>query len=138
MRFRGLKHRWVMAQTLTRLGSMACEAGKFSRASKVYGESPELVRQWGLSSYAAICLEGLARVATMQDRPERAARLCSAADTLRQEIRVSLSPTARAECNRIVTAARAALGEDAFAAAWVTGHALPLEGAIADALGSDE
>ncbi len=138
--FRGSEHTWGMAQTLTRLGSMACEAGEDTRASTLYGESLGLVRGMGLSSYAAVCLDGLARVAAMQDRPERAARLCAAAEAVREEISVPLSspahlPTARAERDRTVAAARAALGEDAFAAAWAEGGNMVLEQAAAYALG---
>jgi tetratricopeptide (TPR) repeat protein len=137
--FQGLEHTWGMAQTLTRLGSMACEAGEDARASKLYGESLELVRQWGLSPYAVVSLEGLARVAVVRNRPERAARLCGAAEALREEISVPLTPTAhlptaRSERDRTLAAARAALGEAAFESAWATGHALPLEEAIAYAL----
>jgi hypothetical protein len=44
----------------------------------------------------------------------------------------------RAEHDRIVVAARGALGEDAFAAAWVRGYALPLEEAIINTLSNDK
>lgn len=151
--FRGLEHTWGMAQTLTRLGSMACERGEDARASKLYGEGLELVRRWGLSSYAAVCLEGLARVAAMRDRPERAVRLCAAAEAVREEVGMPLSATARsttarsvtarsvtarAEHDRIVAASRAALGEDAFESAWTAGHMLPFDAAITEALDSGE
>jgi hypothetical protein len=45
-----------------------------------------------------------------------------------------LLPSERALYERTVVAARSALGEDAFAAAWEHGQALPLEQAIAEAL----
>jgi len=141
--FRGLKHIWGMSQTLTRLGSMACGADEDSRASVLYAESLDLVLQWGSSSHAAVSLEGLARVAVMRDRPERAARLCGMAEALREEIRVPLSltdrlPTARADHDCTVAAARAALGEEAFAAAWAKGHAMHFDEAIAEVLSDDE
>jgi hypothetical protein len=122
---------------------MACGADEDSRASVLYAESLDLVLQWGSSSHAAVSLEGLARVAVMRDRPERAARLCGMAEALREEIRVPLSltdrlPTARADHDCTVAAARAALGEEAFAAAWAKGHAMHFDEAIAEVLSDDE
>jgi hypothetical protein len=47
---------------------------------------------------------------------------------------LSLSPAERGAYEAAVAAARAALGADAFAAAWAEGRALPLEQAVAEAL----
>ena len=135
--FRSLAHTWGISHTLTRLGGIACEAGEDARAGRLYVESLDLVRRWGLSSDSSACLEGLARVAAMQNRPARAARLCAAAEAVREEVGVPLPPTARAEHERTVAAARAALGEEAFAGAWATGHALPLDEAIAETSDDD-
>ena len=56
----------------------------------------------------------------------------------REEMGTHLTPIARSDHDHAVNAARAALGEDAFAAAWDEGHATPLEEAIADVVGDDE
>ncbi len=45
-----------------------------------------------------------------------------------------MPPVERAEYERHVAAARAQLDPATFAAAWVEGRALPLEGVIADVL----
>ena len=84
------------------------------------------------------CLEGLAQVAVAQGMMDRVARLCGAAAALREATGWSLPPAKRAEHDRIVVAARRALGEDAFAAAWVRGYALPLKEATTDTLSNDE
>ncbi len=135
--FRSLNHTWGTAQTIARLGDVAYEAGEDARASRLYEESLEL--GWGerLKVEVAPWLEGLARVAARQGRMERAAWLCGVAAALREEVGAPLPPTDRAGHDRTVAAARAALGEDAFGAAWAMGHALPLEAAIADVLGDD-
>jgi hypothetical protein len=65
---------------------------------------------------------------------ERAARLCEVAAPLHEEMGWPLPPAKRAEHDRTMGAARGALGEDAFTAAWAKGHALPLEEAIRDTL----
>jgi hypothetical protein len=88
----------------------------------------------GLKHTILLCLEGLARVAVAQGRMGRAARLCGAAAALREDMGWPLPPVKRAEHERTVAAARGALGEEEFAAAWVRGHALPLEEAVADTL----
>ncbi len=89
----------------------------------------------GLNHTILVCLEGLARVAVAQGRMKRAARLCGAAAALRVDRGWPLPPAKRVEHDRTVAAARAALGEDAFTAAWAEGHALPLAEAIRDTLG---
>jgi tetratricopeptide (TPR) repeat protein len=66
----------ALVNTLVRLGSIECETGEYAQAAEFYGESLELVWQYvGRAYETAACLEGLARVAAMQGRPERAALL---------------------------------------------------------------
>jgi predicted ATPase/DNA-binding XRE family transcriptional regulator len=127
----------ALANTLARLGSIECELGEDARASKLYKESLEVVWRFGFGFEGVACLEGLARVAAMQGRPERAARLLGTAAARREEMSTSLSPISRADHGHAVEAAREALGEEAFAAAWAVGHAMPLDGAIADAVGNE-
>ncbi len=132
---RGLKNAWGIVRTLASLGSVACEAGEYARASRLYEESLELGRRVGLKHTILPCLEGLARVAAAQGKMERAAQLCGAAAALREDTGWPLPPARRAEHGRTVAAARVALGEDAFTAAWAKGHALPLEEATKHNLG---
>ncbi|MBA4115090.1 MAG: tetratricopeptide repeat protein [Rubrobacter sp.] len=135
---RGLENAWGIVRTLASLGSVACEAGEDARASRLYEESLELGWRVGFKHTILPCLEGLARVAVAQGRMERVARLCGAAAALREDTGWPLPPAKRAEHDRTVTAARGVLGEDAFAAAWVRGHALPLEDAITGTLSNGE
>jgi len=133
--YRGEERGWGPVRTLASLGSVACEAGEYARASRLYEESLELAKRMGQEIAILICLEGPARVAVAQERMDRAAWLCGAAAALREDKGWPLPPAKRAENDRTVTAARAVLGEDTFAAAWAKGHALPLEEAIKDTLG---
>jgi hypothetical protein len=64
----------------------------------------------------------------------RAARLFGAAETLHAGIRFELSAAERAEHDQAIAAARAALVEEAFAAAWAEGQAMTIEQAIQLAL----
>jgi hypothetical protein len=82
------------------------------------------------------CLAGLGSAAALGGAPERAARLWGAAERLREAIGCRPAPAARATYERALAAARAQLGEEAFAAAWAAGGALTLEQAIDEALAS--
>ena len=124
----------ALVNTLTRLGSIACETGEDARASEYYAESLELVWRLGFGFEGVACLEGLARVAAMQGRPERAARLLGVSAARRDAMGTSFSPVTLADHDLAVNAAQRALGEEVFEAAWTAGHGMPLEDAIADAL----
>ena len=135
---RGEEHAWNIVHTLASLGSVACEAGEYARALRLYEESLELGRRMGLNHTIMLCLEGLARVAVAQGKMERAARLCGATAVLREERGWPLPPAKRTEHDRTVAAAREAVGEEVFAAAWAKGRALPLEKVIIDAVNNDK
>ena len=121
----------ALVNTLVRLGSLECERGEYARAAGSYGESLELLWRFvGRGYETAACLEGLARVAAMQDRPERAARLLGASAALRDEMGTPLSPIASADHDHASEAAHQALGEEAFDAEWALGHAMPFEDSI--------
>jgi predicted ATPase/class 3 adenylate cyclase len=124
-------YKWGMALALCRLGTVAHAQGDDERAMALYGESLALRRELGDKHGLAECLEGLAGVAVAQRQLERAAQLLGAAETLRQATGAPLSPGARARYDRDMSAVRAGLGEAAFAAAWATGKATPLEQVLA-------
>jgi predicted ATPase/DNA-binding XRE family transcriptional regulator len=128
----------ALVNTLNRLGSMECEMGEVARAARSYGESLELMWRFVGRAYETVaCLEGMARVAVMRGRPEKAARLLGASAALREELGTPLSPMVRADHDHAAKAAREALGEEAFSATWAVGHAMPLEESIANALEAD-
>jgi predicted ATPase/transcriptional regulator with XRE-family HTH domain len=131
---RGTENAWGTARALASLGSVACESGEYAQASRLHEESLKLGQRMSLNHTILVCLEGLSRVAVAQGKMERAARLCGVAAALREDKGWPPPPAKRAEHDCTVTAARAVLGEDTFAAAWAKGHALPLEEGIKDTL----
>lgn len=125
----------ALVNTLTRLGSIQCETGGYERAADSYRESLGLMwRYVGRAYETSSCLEGLARVAAMQDRPERAAWLLGASAALRDEMGTPLTPIARADHDHASEAALEALGEVAFETIWTTGNETPFEVSITTAL----
>ncbi|MBF6592054.1 MAG: hypothetical protein IVW57_16215 [Ktedonobacterales bacterium] len=73
----------------------------------------------------------------MAGRGARAARLLGTAAVLREELGTPQPAGERADVDRAVAAARAALGEEAWAAAFAAGQALTRERAIAEALSTE-
>ena len=111
----------------------ATEQGDLARAAQLYQERLSLWIVLGDRRGIGGTLAGFAGVALAREQPERAARLLGAAYALRDALGVArLSHHVHGE--RILDATRACLGEGAFAAAWETGRALPIEAAIAEAV----
>jgi hypothetical protein len=82
-------------------------------------------------------LSAFATLAAAQNKPELTARLVGAAETQTPSIRFEMSAKERSEYDQAAAAARTALGEDAFAAAWEEGQKMTLDEAVSYALNED-
>jgi predicted ATPase/DNA-binding XRE family transcriptional regulator len=119
---------------LTQLSEAMLECGDIARARALLGESFALSHEiryqqgysWGLATAAELA------IATGQ--AERAARLLGAEEALREARTIPIWGDLRRQYDRLSAAAHVALDDDAFAAAWAAGRALPLEQAITEAL----
>jgi hypothetical protein len=100
-------------------------------------ESLTIRRELGDKGGYPWSLEAFARLAAPKD-PERAARLWGAAEALRESLVWPLPPNERAEYDRHRSAAREALGDEAFADAWIKGRRMTPEQAIRYALETDD
>src|SRR5205807_7594691 len=116
--------------SLCHLGAAARDEGEYGTARVLFERSLALFRELGFKGEIVKAMEGLAAVAVAQAQPERAACLFGVADALREVIGAPLPPADRAEHDRSVAAVRTSLGDQACAAAWAEGRALPLEEAI--------
>jgi uncharacterized protein HemY len=128
---REMNNRRRIAYELRNLGHVARFEQDFTSARAYYVESLTHYRDLDAKPGIANLLDAFARLATAQNRMERAARLFGAADALRVSINASVPPLERKDHEEGVVAARDALGEEAFAAAWAAGKAMALEQAIA-------
>jgi len=134
---RELQERYHIPFLLNSLGDVARYLGDHRRAAALYEEALALAQQIGDKSQIAMALMGLAGLAGAAGRPERAARLLSAAEAflVSSGLTVSVWPTSAGDdLERTADAARAQLGEEAFAAAWAEGCAMPLNQAVDEAL----
>jgi predicted ATPase/class 3 adenylate cyclase len=125
-------------------GSVAwacCERGKlcqaqddFGAARACYAEALSIGREMLQNPSLPHFLEAVASLAVAQGAAERAARLYGAAERSRETKGTPLTPSERKEYERYTAAARAALAQESFTAAWSAGHTMTLEQAIEYAL----
>ena len=137
--FRELGVKGEIAGSLMWFGHIADAEGDHARASDLYGEALVIHRELTLrlKPRTGWCLSGLAVTSAALGEPERTARLFGAAEALREALGVRWGYGHRERYGRAVALARAALGEEAFAAAWAAGRAMTLDEAVAYALEED-
>jgi predicted ATPase/transcriptional regulator with XRE-family HTH domain len=124
---------WGVGFALRALGDLARTRGDHAEAIAHFRGCLVAWNERGYPRGIAYGLIGLAAVAADGGQPERAARLLGAADILRERFGCALWATERAAHEAAVGAARAALGEATFAAAFAAGCTLPLDRALAEA-----
>jgi len=133
--FRDPDDQYSKARALHFLGHVTRFESDYAQARSLYTQSLtiliELCNSWGMF----YSLEAFGYLAVAEGQFERAARLFGATERLAEEIGTSIVPTERTEHERDVAAARAALGESAFATAWAVGRTMTLDGTLAYALG---
>jgi predicted ATPase/class 3 adenylate cyclase len=126
--------RYTIAMRLMNLGLTALDQGDTEQAGALCREGLALCQELRNQRGIAWCLGTLAGVAGAEGRAEQAARLLGAVAGRLAVIGGALLPGFHQNLERRVATARAALGEDDFAAAWEAGRAMTLEQAVALAL----
>jgi tetratricopeptide (TPR) repeat protein len=106
------------AQALRGLGLLALRQGDLAGAESRLRETLALHRTVKDRRSAAEALEALARLRSRQGRTAEAAALYGAADAIRETIDAPVPPCDRLHHSRELASLRAALGPEAFAAAW--------------------
>ncbi|HEU4875589.1 MAG TPA: tetratricopeptide repeat protein [Pyrinomonadaceae bacterium] len=129
--------KWHIANVLADLGELARERGDCIRAQSLYQESMVIFGELGDIRGLARLFEAFMALAIGQNRPERALRLASAADAVRKEYGVPLSPDQETELKASLQSIKRSLSESTQASAWSSGASMPIERAIEYALGLD-
>jgi predicted ATPase/DNA-binding CsgD family transcriptional regulator/DNA-binding XRE family transcriptional regulator len=130
--FRELGDAFGTGLALVNRGRIARDRGNYAGAAAMYFEALSLHRDDGDNGRVARCLNGLGIVAALAGQGERAARLCGAAEALREAIGATV-PRYRGQHERAMRLAREALGEPTFAAAWAAGRSLSIADAVSEA-----
>ncbi len=135
------ENKFGTALALYGLGRVAQSQGNYSSARALHTEGIMLYQERVVPSWetdgAAYHLAALAGLAVAQNQIKRSARLFGAAEILYLPLRFEMSAKERTEHDQAIAAARAALGEEAFVAAWEDGKKMTLYEAIALALQED-
>jgi len=122
---------WGMAWALSALADVARLQGDYRRAAAQLQLSLSLYRELDSKTEIPYALEALALIAAEEGYWVQAANLWAAASAVRDSIHAHLPPSYQTDLAPTLTKARAALGEEAFAAAWAEGRALTLDQALA-------
>lgn len=124
----------AMMVSLNNLGNLAIEQGDAAAAQASYRACLALAREVGEQVALVYSLSGLAAVMAQRGDLPRAARLAAAAESLRLRAGGTWEAIEARIHEHTVAAARAGLGEAAFAAAWSEGEQLASDQAIDDAM----
>jgi predicted ATPase/class 3 adenylate cyclase len=117
------------------LAMVAARRDEVERARELARDALRRASAAGGDAYGTpLSLYALAMAESRGGRSQRAARLLGAADAMREQRGIALSESETAIIEPCMAPARAALGEEAWAAAFAAGRALSLEQAIAEAL----
>jgi predicted ATPase/transcriptional regulator with XRE-family HTH domain len=109
--------------------------GDLARTANLCVEGVALSRREGLLTGLSMHLTGLAAVISHLGDTRQAARLFSAGDALRERLDFQVGSFKDAY-QRYIDTMRAQLGDEIFDVAWEQGRALPLDDAVAEALGA--
>jgi non-specific serine/threonine protein kinase len=131
--FRELDDPFREVLSLGYLGLIACARGDLRGSAARFAAALRLLRELGGRETLAEWLAGVAELAVAAGAPEQAARFVGASEALRERLGHAFTLPERAAYERGGAAARAALGDAAFAAAEAAGRALPIEEAVAEA-----
>ncbi len=120
------------ARAMSDLGIATGHLGNHAQSAALLSEALLLTREESNLYDMAVCLLG---VASIQPQPRRAVQLLAAAQAAFEVSgAIMVEPIYKAESTRIEEAARTALGETVFAAAYAEGKSMAAEKAIARAL----
>ena len=112
------------------LAHMLRQEGRIEDARPLYRR---VIREWqdlGRRAAVANIVENFAFMARVEGQTERASRLLGAAEAIRDEINMDMTPWEREEYEREVTALRETLPAGTLAAEWAVGRAMTLDEAV--------
>jgi tetratricopeptide (TPR) repeat protein len=116
-----------VARTHTRLGLISLAGESFTEASDLLTTSLQASADIGDTSNVELALDGLASLAAATGKPEQAALLFSAAQTIRDESGMPAASIRLARRDRDLESVRQELGPSTFQSSWERGSAIPIE-----------
>jgi non-specific serine/threonine protein kinase len=130
--------KWMLATGLANLGDILLCLGRYERADEASREGVRCAHETGDTRAMTWCLTCLARTAGFRNRPDRAARLCGAAEGLSESVGAPLPHFARNPMEADMSRVRQALGDERFATAWTDGRQMSPDAVVAYVLQDEE
>jgi ATP/maltotriose-dependent transcriptional regulator MalT len=125
---------WGTSFSLALLGELAFARADLPAAAASFAESIALARTLGDTTFLGAGLAAIGTIAADRGEAQQAARLLGAAEAISQVAGAWSFIAARGHERLALETARAALGEDVFAAAWAQGRRLSREQATDEGL----
>jgi predicted ATPase len=125
--FRSFQAEGSVGEVLITVGQITRAQGHAAQAYEVFVEALRLALALGPRLIVPAALEGLGGLAAQAGQAELSGRLLGVAAVLRAQMGTPMRPVDRAAVEHALATARAALGADAFAAAWASAAELPLD-----------
>jgi len=122
---------WLTAGSRVQLGTLGVLDGRLAEAREQLDEALSMSLAARSTPFVAVSLAAQARLAFVEQQPERAARLAGAAEGLRQRVGVRAWPMLRRREAELVAQVRQALGADRFDQAFSSGSRLNQREAVA-------
>lgn len=119
---------------LSNLGAVAYEQGDCTAARAYYTQALAKSQEFGSKKGMIYCLDGFAALSVSEGRPDVSARLCGAADALRESIGIQPERHERKRRDRYIAKIEATLPGTAFLEAMTSGRTMTLEQAVSLAL----
>jgi predicted ATPase/class 3 adenylate cyclase len=129
--FRELGDRHAVVSCAVNAGYVACLDGDSAAADKLFREALATGRRIGARSLMGYAMLGLAFAATLAGNAPRAATLHGAFDALGEQLGAAVEAVEARLRDADHARLKQLLGDEAFAAAYRAGRALPLDAAIA-------
>jgi hypothetical protein len=116
---------WGFGLATHDLAIVSAAQGRIEQAAALYRESIGYHREIADTAARGDAVAGLASLRAAQGDLSEAARLFGVAEALLEASEIPDTATILDDYGTVIDAVRAALGEEAFAAAWAAGRGLP-------------
>ena len=125
-----------LAFALSNLGAVAYQQSAYPEARTYYTQALAKAQEFGSKKAIIYCLDGFAALAVSEGRPEVAAQLCGAANSLRESIGIEQEPHERKRRAQYIERIEASLAKPLVVEAMTSGRILSLDEAVTLALKS--
>jgi tetratricopeptide (TPR) repeat protein len=133
---RTLGNQATIAMLTNNVGQTLYMQGEYPRAQVLLKQALAIWNELGMRFRLVFSMGDFGSLFWLQGQPARAARVWGREERLREEIGFGSSPMAHALGGGYIAAARTAMGDDAFEAAWAEGRAMALDQVIQELLDS--